>query len=318
MAGIIAAFSNRLNPYKITPSVAYMTFLSARSAAHTTVLACLFWTSVTLADETLSLAELSKGTHYHGVAVDARDGSRVFLATHHGVFVVTPDGRATRISQDTNDYMGFTPHPSDVEVLYASGHPVGGGNLGFITSADGGRTWRQLSKGVRGPVDFHQMDVSKADPQIIYGTFGGIQVSRDGGENWTIAAPLPNDVIDLAASAVDGDRLYASTRGGLLYSSDGGRSWAAAHPGQLPATMVQTGHEGELYAFVVGLGLIRTREPNLDWEVLSNVFGKRYVMHLAVDPNSAKRIYVVTQKNDLLFSTDGGRAWAEYARGDGD
>ncbi len=77
--------------------------------------------------------------------------------------------------------MGFTPHPADESVLYASGHPAGGGNLGFIVSRDGGRGWSSLSPGVGGPVDFHQMDVSKADPSVIYGAHGGLQASRDGG-----------------------------------------------------------------------------------------------------------------------------------------
>ena len=88
---------------------------------------------------------------------------------------------ATRISDNQNDYMGFTPHPSDSNVFYASGHPASGGNTGFAVSEDGGRTWRQLSKGVRGPVDFHRMDVSRADPGVIYGVYRGLQVSRDGG-----------------------------------------------------------------------------------------------------------------------------------------
>src|SRR3546814_5804623 len=65
--------------------------------------------------------------------------------------------------------MGFTPHPADPEVLYASGHPAGGGNLGFIVSRDGGQSWAKLSDGAGGPDDFHQMDISKADPQVIYG-----------------------------------------------------------------------------------------------------------------------------------------------------
>jgi hypothetical protein len=43
------------------------------------------------------------------------------------------------------DFMGFTPHPSDPATLYSSGHPAGGGNLGFIVSEDGGGSWTQLA-----------------------------------------------------------------------------------------------------------------------------------------------------------------------------
>jgi len=262
-----------------------------------------------VAAQTLALAELGEKTHFHGIAVDPQDGSRLFLATHHGFFIVSPDGQATRISRDSNDYMGFTPHPSDPSVLFASGHPTGGGNLGFIVSDDGGRNWRQLSPGARGPVDFHQMDVSKADANVIVGSFGGLQVSHDGGKNWTLTGPLPEGLIDLSTSAVDTQRLYAATKGGLLYSTDAGVSWQHAHLRRSAATMVQTGYEGEVYTYIIGLGLLRTQEPGLGWRVVTKSFGDRFVFHLATDPNDPRRLYVVTNDKRVLASKDGGISW---------
>jgi len=263
--------------------------------------------------ETVSLAELRERTHFHGLAVDPAAGERLLLATHHGFFAVSPDGRATRLSEDRNDYMGFTPHPSPMGGLFASGHPEGGGNLGFIVSHDGGKSWRQLSPGARGPVDFHQMDVSKADPRVVYGAYKGLQRSRDGGKTWEMVAPLPERLIDLAASAHEVERLYAATERGLLLSTDGGRSWALAHEHAAPATLVQTGHEGDVYAFLFGIGLVKTVEPALRWELLSDGFGERYLLHLAVDPRDGERLYAVTQENELLASRDGGRTWAPFA-----
>lgn len=92
------------------------------------------------AAEPLSVTELTRQTHVHGLAVDRADPSRLYLATHHGLYAIGQDGTATLVSEDRNDYMGFTPHPSDVTTLYASGHPAGGGNLGVLASKDGGRT----------------------------------------------------------------------------------------------------------------------------------------------------------------------------------
>ena len=153
---------------------------------------------------------LAEHTHFHGIAVDPSDPARIYLATHHGLYAVAPDGSATRLSL-VQDFMGFTPHPVDPSMLYASGHPAGGGNLGFIASEDGGRSWSQLAEGVDGPVDFHQMDVSPADPKTIYGAYAGqLQVSRDGGQTWEVVGPAPEGLIDLAASSRDpgigGDR----------------------------------------------------------------------------------------------------------------
>lgn len=82
----------------------------------------------------MPLAELRARTHIHDIAVDPKDPARIYLATHHGVFLVLLDAPAMRVPNNSNDYMGYTPHPVDPAILYASGHPVGGGNLGFIVS----------------------------------------------------------------------------------------------------------------------------------------------------------------------------------------
>jgi photosystem II stability/assembly factor-like uncharacterized protein len=263
--------------------------------------------------EGVPLSKLPQVTHIHGMAVGAADPSQLLLATHHGFFVVTPDGVATRVSETRDDFMGFTPHPTEPSVFYASGHPERGGNLGFVASRDGGRTWRQLSKGVGGPVDFHQMDVSKADPQVIYGAYRGIQVSRDGGRTWRSVGGQPDGLIDLAASARDTETLYAATQSGLFVSGDGGRVWQPAYPLRRPASLVEVTADGRIYAFVVGSGLIRASEPRLDWETLADSFGEHIPIHLAADPVDEDRLYVATHHGAVLASEDGGRSWAAFA-----
>lgn len=253
---------------------------------------------------------LSEVSHIHGIAVDPRDSSRLFLATHYGVFLATDDGMAERVSDNRNDYMGFTPHPADGDILYASGHPAGGGNMGFIVSRDGGATWQQLSPGAGGPVDFHAMDVSAADPQVIYGLYGAIQVSRDGGNSWEVAGRPPADVFDIAASAVDPDFVYAATRGGLMVSSDGARTWGPTGPAGLPATMVQVGPDGNVYAFVYGAGLMRSPGAALNWQPVATDFGERVFLHFAVDRADPERMFAVTDEGVVRASTDGGRSWA--------
>ncbi len=265
-----------------------------------------------------SVSDLTQQTHFHGLAVDRADPSRLYLATHHGLYAVGPDGTVTLISDNQNDYMGFTPHPSDAATLYASGHPAGGGNMGVLVSKDGGKSWQQLATGVNGPVDFHQMDVSPADPQVLYGAYAGsLQTSRDGGTTWSVVGPAPEGIIDLAASAKDANVLYAATQGGLLKSMDGGKSWTDAYLVRQPATMVQATPEGEVYAFLVGTGLVRTSEPSLSWQTLGNGFGDGYVLHLAVEPGgeSLYAAAVGPQGNEhaLLVSQDGGKTWSSLA-----
>ncbi|MGH6931849.1 MAG: F510_1955 family glycosylhydrolase [Dongiaceae bacterium] len=270
-------------------------------------------TAGAVAGEATTLSELRQATHFHGIAVDRIDPSRLFLATHHGFYLVNADGAAIRLSP-IQDFMGFTPHPSDPLVFYASGHPAGGGNLGFIESADGGVTWTQVSPGVGGPVDFHQMDVSAADPNVIYGVYHGLQVSRDGGKTWTMNEALPDGVIDLAASPTSADRLYAATKGdGLQASDDAGASWRRLYAAANPVSMVQAGPAGTLFMFVLGEGLLSASESDsASWSVLSNGFGDRYVLHLAIDPANPARLFAITQESEVLASGDGGKSWQPF------
>jgi hypothetical protein len=263
-----------------------------------------------VAQPAVPLPELLRATHVHGLAVDRADPGRLLIATHHGLHALQIEsGTVSPLSENRDDLMGFTPHPENAKVLYASGHPARGGNLGFIASADGGRTWEALSAGVGGPVDFHQMAVSKADPEVIYGNHSGLQVSRDGGRTWHRVGPPPEGTIDFAASARDAERLFAATQLGLLVSEDRGRSWQPAHLLRRPTTVVETAGDGRVYAFMVGSGLIRTEEPSLNWHTVNNDFGDRYLLHLAVDPDDRSRLFASTQHNELLASRDGGETW---------
>jgi hypothetical protein len=252
---------------------------------------------------------LPQVSHIHGIAVDRTDPSRLYLATHHGLYLVAADGTVQRISSDHDDLMGFTAHPRDADTFFASGHPETGGNLGFMASTDRGVTWRQLSPGLRGPVDFHQMDVSKSDPSIIYGVYEGLQRSPDGGRTWELVGQEPPGLFALAISGRDPATLYAATRVGLLLSRDGGKSWQLAHRLRLPATMVKTEADGSVFAYFYGYGLVRGSEGSDDWTLLGTLPGDRALMLFAVAPG---RLYGLTQANELLLSVDAGRSWQPF------
>lgn len=258
----------------------------------------------------IPLTQLLRSTHIHGLAVDRADSGRLLIATHHGLHALRLDTATVEpVSERRDDLMGFTSHPTDATRLYASGHPARGGNLGFVASMDGGKTWTMQSPGIGGPVDFHQMDVSKADPSVIYGVHGGLQVSHDGGRTWALVGPAPQGLIDIAASSTDAARIYAATQQGLLVSEDSGRNWQPAHLLRRPVSLIEVAPDGSIYAFMLGSGLLRAEEPTLTWETLADDFGDTYLLHFAVDPAKPSRQYASTQNNELLTSDNGGRNW---------
>ena len=250
--------------------------------------------------------------HLHGVSIDKSNPEQLLLATHYGLYRASSSGAATLASRKGDDLMGFAAHPTDPDILYASGHPSGGGNLGVLKSKDGGKSWRKISDGANGPVDFHALDVSKADPNVVYGAYKGLQVSRDGGRSWKRAGKLPEGTIDLAASSKDVNILYAATRKGLMFTRDGGKTWKMGYMIMKPATMVHTSANGRLYAFIPGVGLVMAKEPSFAWKTLSKNFNNRALLHMAVDPANPDRLYATADSGGLLTSKDGGESWTTF------
>lgn len=279
------------------------------------VFACSIISLAAVSPATAETLEVLAGkTHYHGIAFARSGSATLLLASHHGLFALTRDGEATRVSP-VHDYMGFSPDPVDPLGYYASGHPAGGGNSGFLKSADGGASWKQLSPGAGGLVDFHQMDVSPADPRTIYGSYGELQISRDGGQSWAVAGTPPNGLISLAASSLKADQLYAATKQGLYVSADAAASWQPLQFNGEVVSTVKVEPDGSLLAFVLGRGLMKASESKPDeWVLLSNDFADAIPLHIAIDPANLNHLALTTQENGVLESIDGGATWAPFGK----
>ncbi|MDF0679797.1 MAG: hypothetical protein P0116_02405 [Candidatus Nitrosocosmicus sp.] len=175
----------------------------------------------------------------HGVGIYSSDkadnNDALYLATHIGLFQKDVSNNTsnssgwTEVGNDKSDFMGFTINPAIQGVMYSSGHPPTGGNLGFRISEDNGETWQKVSDVTTpSPIDFHTMTVGN-NPEIIYAASGrgdNIFISTDEGKNWTIASPPGGQqVITLAANQSNPDNVYAGTTNGLFSSIDQGKNW---------------------------------------------------------------------------------------------
>ena len=109
------------------------------------------------------------------------------------------------------------------------------------------------------------------------------------------------------------DTLYAATESGLLVSKDAGGTWAAAVEGS-PVSLVEVTPDGTLYAFVLGQGLLRSGEGELDLASVGADWGDRILLHLAVDPANKDRTFVASHQGNILASKDGGATWSEFGR----
>lgn len=250
----------------------------------------------------------------HGMSVDVNDSTKLYIATHSGLLMLEDDSELFRISEQQHDFMGFSPHPTDSNIFYTSGHPKTGGNLGFQKSSDGGRTFEKISDGIDGPVDFHSMTVSKVNPNIVYGTYQGqLQRSLDEGKSWEILdnGSLPN-IVALTTDILDENVVYASTVNGLYKSIDKATTWLkveSAGDGVITVAAVHPTDDKALVTFSVDQGLLMTSDGGNSWTKLGLQTDSVPVLHFSYDTKQPSTMYALLQDLTIHKSEDEGATW---------
>ncbi len=257
-------------------------------------------------------------THSHGLAVDVQDPIKLYIATHQGLLVLINDKDLYRVGTNEDDLMGFSPDPTDAKVLFSSGHPSAGGNLGFQRSDDGGYTWNSVSDGVGGPVDFHTMAISRANPNLIYGSYqGSLQRSSDRGNSWVV---VNSDLqaFYLAADTQDESIVFAATTDGqgLLVSRDQGVTWTPLSPalqgGFVSAVAIHPQDSKILLTFSEKLGgLGKSIDSGTTWKKVSEGFNREIVLLITFSMINPSVVYALTEGNKLYKSTDVGETWVQ-------
>jgi photosystem II stability/assembly factor-like uncharacterized protein len=162
-----------------------------------------------------------------------------------------------KVGNDKSDLMGFVINPTKEGVLYSSGHPPNGGNLGFRMSTDSGKTWQTISTVTDNPIDFHAMSISPINNNILYGSPGGgyaLFITQDEGKTWSSITPIPSQIVSIAADPLDSNGVYIGTGSGIFYSNDQGKNWKKIES-ELIRNSVVTGlgfnQNNELFAYVI-------------------------------------------------------------------
>ncbi|SDN41857.1 F510_1955 family glycosylhydrolase [Streptomyces wuyuanensis] len=239
--------------------------------------------------------------HVHGLGINPAD-SRLYVASHEGVYTLGEDGTAQRVGNSKDDFMGFTVVKANT--FLASGHPAHGtsghSSHGLIQSTDSGKTWKTRS--LAGEADFHSLDYAHG---TIYGydsTNALLRVSKDGA-TWVDRAGL--QALDIAVSPEDSDTVLATTADGVAKSTDGGRTFAA---GKRPMMAFLSWVTPEaLYGMDDSGGLSRSTDGGSTWSKAGSVPGGQAQALTAVD---ARHILAATQTG-VYESRDGGKTFTK-------
>ncbi len=268
--------------------------------------------------------------HIHGLAVDRRDPEALYIATHTGLVRIRPNALPEWVGSHRFDLMGFTAHPRETSLVYASGHPdlatyhqQGIGNLGLLVSRDGGKTWQSVA--LKGEADFHALTYSPRNGGELYGwsVAGQMGMHRISATSWRgerLPARGLSNVLSLAASPDPAGPLFAGTKAGLMTSHDRGMIWmpVAAVPADAPVTAVSY-HASDsrvVYAYVARSDgrLMRSGDGGTTWAPTGFVGDSRTVV-VALAAGPGENVVLATANSDVLRSRDGGRTWQRVLEG---
>ncbi|MCI0422191.1 MAG: hypothetical protein L0387_20800 [Acidobacteria bacterium] len=281
----------------------------------------------------------------HLILQDPLDPKILYAGTTQGLWKSLDGGRTW---QKPNPYAyvvnWIAIDPSNPRRLYLATD-----RSGILKSEDGGRSFRAANNG------FINRNVTEIwAEEILYassaydGDFGGIFMSRDEGNSWSLAANQPalngQNIISLAVSPADSKILLAGTHQGLLRSTNGGHSWETIMGGvDAPTTSrravagrtVKPAHgllsdeipQGQVYQLVfskqvspilyagAARGLYQSSDYGAHWKRVKSLPSGLAVYKLALHPERTNQILLHTSAG-ILYSEDGGLTWsrAEMSR----
>jgi hypothetical protein len=272
----------------------------------------------------------------HGVGLFNTEGSNnddgsIYLATHNGLYNKKENSSWVKVGNDKSDLMGFVIDPMKEGIMYSSGHPVNGGNLGFRMSTDSGETWQTISSVTATPIDFHAMSISPINNNILYGSPGGgyaLFITKDEGKTWSSITSIPSQIVSIAADPLNPNGVYIGTGSGLFYSNDQGNNWKKIESeviGDSVITGLGFNQNNELFAYVMPNKedtnnqngyIIKSDESVKDWtKTVGQVPDVKAAWKFALGQNY--EIYTIvsqqTLENDIASSiyksTDNGKSW---------
>ena len=195
--------------------------------------------------------------------------------------------------------------------LVGSGHPDRDGPLpsflGVIGSADGGRTWRVISR--LGKADLHKI-VLKHDRMYAYDAVtGALLVSRDGGarfsEQFTPSGALIND---FEVDPADPRRIVAASDSDLFRSTNAGATWERID--RNTGIRLAWPAPDALYRALKDGSVQRSADGGTSWQGAGRVGGEPY----RFKASSRDELYLALSDATILHTRDAARTWDEAFR----
>ncbi|MBS1754704.1 MAG: hypothetical protein KF741_12525 [Ferruginibacter sp.] len=298
---------------------------------------------------------LDSTEHISRIIIDPLNSKNIYVAApgplwsdskHRGLYKSTDGGNTFEKILYINEQTGVADiavNPANPSIVYATtwqfrrtpySFNSGGKGSGIYKSIDGGKTWRELSKGLP-PKPFGRTAIALAPSApdnllaIVEAENTGLYISSDGGENWKQQSATVNVVSRpfyfacLVIDPKDPKRVYRPGFG-FSYSSDGGYSFAdgggnvhADHH----ALWINPNYTNQMYLGTDG-GLYVSNDRGANWLMLPMLPVSQFY-HVTYDFKQPYNVYGGLQDNQSWYAptqSAGGienNDWKNLGGGDG-
>lgn len=275
---------------------------------------------------------LDSTEHISKVLIDPSNSNIIYVSApgplwsdgkHRGLYKSIDAGKTWEKILYINEKTGVADveiDPSNTNILYATtwefrrlpySFNSGGKGSGIYKSTDGGKTWKELSKGLPAkPFGRVALAIAPSSPQnlwaIVESENTGLYISSDGGESWKELSATANIrsrpfyFSTLEIDPKDPKRVYRPAFS-FAYSSDGGFSFAeASNDGgwihsDHHALWIDPSNTNKMYLGTDG-GVYYSLDRGANWKFVNNLpVGQFY--HVSVDNQNPYRVYGGLQDN---------------------
>ncbi len=225
-----------------------------------------------------------------------------------------PGGNISSGTSSFSWYFGqVRAHPTDPNTVYAL-------DVAFMRSTNSGSSWPLIYGYFGSPADFHVDHHALAfNPQnpnyLLEGNDGGINISTDGGVNWTKVADLPiTQFYEIGLDYNNPQRLYGGTQdNGTLRTLTGNlNDWGRIYGGDGFYVIVDHTNSNTIYAESQFGNLGKSTDGGSSFSgATSGINGSEptnWSTPVVMDPNNNNTLFYGTDR--VYSTTDGANSWS--------
>jgi photosystem II stability/assembly factor-like uncharacterized protein len=248
-----------------------------------------------------------------GISFDPTNPEIIFLACGNGCLRTLDGGKSWRITTDwrVTEAQDVAVDPNAPENVYLATA------YGVWRTDDRGEKWVESNTGLsKKYTQTIEVDRTQAG-RVLAGTEGGLYLSTDGAQPWSLVGPKEVTILDLDQSPTSPHVWLAGTQqNGVLLSDDGGKTWRFAQGpiagASIYATTIEASNPQHMAAAGWDTGVFLSRDGGKTWKQHKKGLPVPHFYEVSFEVNRPGSILAATVEEGIYRSDDWGGSW-QYA-----